>query len=168
MNLNCHAYRGFFVFDVLSVIPDFVTFGNPSSFKFYAFKLARFVHVNRMFKLYENIVMKFLQYQGQNRMRVKDNVDLISLLNVVILATHILACIWCYIGRSIPYTEEPNSKPTWVYNNGFDDEDSLDIYIFAFYWVLTTLTTVGYGEITGGTEYEYVFSMILEVRCFIE
>jgi len=36
------------------------------------------------------------------------------------------------------------------------------IYAKAFYFVLTTITTVGYGDITGKTTYEFLFSMIVE------
>jgi len=48
-------------------------------------------------------------------------------------------------------------------------ENPLSIYIYAtqiytvaFYFILTTITTVGYGDIVGGTEYEYAFSMFVE------
>ena len=36
------------------------------------------------------------------------------------------------------------------------------IYPNAFYFILTTITTVGYGDITGSTSAEYVFSMFVE------
>lgn len=38
----------------------------------------------------------------------------------------------------------------------------ITIYINAFYFILTTITTVGYGDITGNTLVEYIFSMIVE------
>ena len=36
------------------------------------------------------------------------------------------------------------------------------IYPNAFYFILTTITTVGYGDITGSTSFEYIFSMFVE------
>lgn len=36
------------------------------------------------------------------------------------------------------------------------------IYPNAFYFILTTITTVGYGDITGSTSAEYIFSMFVE------
>lgn len=36
------------------------------------------------------------------------------------------------------------------------------IYPNAFYFILTTITTVGYGDITGSTSPEYIFSMFVE------
>jgi hypothetical protein len=38
----------------------------------------------------------------------------------------------------------------------------LEIYVNAFYFILTTITTVGYGDISGSTTYEYLFSMGVE------
>lgn len=36
------------------------------------------------------------------------------------------------------------------------------IYANAFYFILTTITTVGYGDISGNTSREFVFSMFVE------
>ena len=36
------------------------------------------------------------------------------------------------------------------------------IYVNAAYFILTTITTVGYGDISGNTKYEYAFSMCVE------
>ena len=41
------------------------------------------------------------------------------------------------------------------------EDDSL-VYITSLYWVITTLTTVGYGDITGNTTSELFFSMMVE------
>ena len=35
-------------------------------------------------------------------------------------------------------------------------------YIFAFYWIFEVITTVGYGDYTGNTSSEYIFSIALE------
>ena len=36
------------------------------------------------------------------------------------------------------------------------------IYPNAFYFILTTITTVGYGDISGSTSREYIFTMFVE------
>jgi len=51
-------------------------------------------------------------------------------------------------------------------DDGVPDEPPADIYIISLYWVITTLTTVGYGDITGHSYEEYLFTMVVEVRLF--
>jgi hypothetical protein len=38
----------------------------------------------------------------------------------------------------------------------------LTLYIFSFYWIFEVITTVGYGDYSGATKEEYVFSICLE------
>lgn len=84
----------------------------------------------------------------------------------VILLTHIFACMWIAIGKL--------DEDHWVINfmNHIKEETGnqnltyydyyIEIYASAFYFVLTTITTVGYGDITGQTTTEYAFSMFIE------
>ena len=87
-----------------------------------------------------------------------------------------LACIWIAIGK----LDTPGYRNGWVTVyieskiegdiSEYSDEEysswvwnhSKDIYANAFYFILMTITTVGYGDITGSTTYEYIFSMIVE------
>jgi voltage-gated potassium channel Kch len=36
----------------------------------------------------------------------------------------------------------------------------LELYLYAYYWAVTTLTTVGYGDISGGTTSERILCMV--------
>ena len=45
-----------------------------------------------------------------------------------------------------------------------DPDDSFSTYVKSVYFILQTITTVGYGDCPGSTQYEYLFSMALEVR----
>lgn len=44
----------------------------------------------------------------------------------------------------------------------FDSEDITAVYIRAIYFIITTLTTVGYGDFKGFTNNEYLFQMAVE------
>ena len=43
----------------------------------------------------------------------------------------------------------------------FADKPPHTQYIFAFYWIFEVITTVGYGDYTGKTSNELLFSIVL-------
>ena len=103
---------------------------------------------------------------GYTRQKVSEYVDFIRLQITIVLITHLMACIWVLIGK--------NDEEGWVivFVNGqkeaTDNQNlnyidyTLDIYANAFYFILTTITTVGYGDLGGNTTIELLFSMIVE------
>lgn len=79
---------------------------------------------------------------------------MINLLLYVMIITHFMACTFIYLGNLGP--------AYWIRKNGFDKKSNFSIYVFSFYWIITTLTTVGYGDYTGAEMEEIIFTMILE------
>ena len=58
------------------------------------------------------------------------------------------------IGRS--------SFPNWIINSGFENENLFSLYLISFYYLITTMTTVGYGNIVCASTFrEYFFQLIL-------
>ena len=48
-------------------------------------------------------------------------------------------------------------------NEDFEGYTRYRLYIFSVYWVCTVVTTVGYGDYSGGTTLELIFTIILEL-----
>lgn len=131
-------------------------------------KLARFVHFNRFFEQLNLIVEKILMsWLGYTKQKISEYVDFIKLELTVLLLTHIMACLWVLIGQqdekgwvnvfiADQVSPDDPTKPAVVWDY------ALSIYANAFYFILTTITTVGYGDITGDTTIEYLFSMGVE------
>lgn len=72
------------------------------------------------------------------------------------MTIHTLACAWVWIGNREPFS--------WINNEGsvLIGADDATLYITALYWVTTTLATVGYGDIKGRCQNEYVYVMFVE------
>jgi voltage-gated potassium channel Kch len=61
------------------------------------------------------------------------------------------------------------SKDNWIYYKGLVDVPNYSLYITSFYFTVTTLVTVGYGDITAVSPQEKlmcIMMMILGVICF--
>jgi len=73
----------------------------------------------------------------------------------ICLFLHIITCLWCF-----SFELEENSVDTWIPMEGLQDKDAATLYISALYWALTTFSTVGYGDITAGTNPERLLTIV--------
>jgi len=57
-----------------------------------------------------------------------------------------------------------SERKTWFYNpdNGFAGYSAWQLYVFSYYWVFEVFATVGYGDVTGKTKGEMMYSVLLE------
>ena len=87
-----------------------------------------------------------------------------SLLVFVVYICHIMACLWLIFGRLDDCDHIGNDQciQTWVFAEGFNLLPISSQYIFSFYWIFEVITTVGYGDYSGKTSNEYIFSIFLE------
>ena len=66
---------------------------------------------------------------------------------------HVTACIHIFVAR--------NSYPNWILENNIS-EDSFDtIYLSSIYFLIATITSVGYGDISGYSNNEHIFQIFL-------
>ena len=81
---------------------------------------------------------------------------LIFFIILCVVVCHIASCFWVILARL-----EENTYNTWIYRNGYTDESNARIYLAAMYFVLTTVTTVGFGDISGKNTNERIMCIIL-------
>ena len=85
----------------------------------------------------------------------------------MVFVSHIFACLWIYIGLK----EYELNQQGWIWENSRPAPDGPDIqlldywslYITSIYWVYTTFSSVGYGDVKGFTNNEYMFQLLVEI-----
>lgn len=91
------------------------------------------------------------------KLKLKANLErlLYFLLGFIVL-THISACLWYFIAKL-----ENFNADTWVSRLGYLDLSYFDLYVISIYWTLTTVTTVGYGDVSAFTTSEKIYNLFI-------
>lgn len=136
--------KGWFGIDLIATIPFALIFaGNPV---FQVSRLFRFIKLMRLFKLVTGTkVIKRLQRETNLNPSI---IRMITLIFWIALASHLIACGWILITGSY--------SPDVSFGN---------TYLIAFYWTMTTLTTIGYGDISPdpSSNAQLVYVIIIEL-----
>lgn len=73
------------------------------------------------------------------------------------MVTHIVACLWVFFASF-----KDDYEDTWM-EGGLSEMKASHQYLVSFYWTVTTITTVGYGDISIKTDLEKVCCIFLMV-----
>ena len=79
-----------------------------------------------------------------------------SLSFTIIFLSHLFSCTW-YIVAMLEVSNNPLAE-TWVQKSGLLYEDWQIKYVFAFYYSIVTIVTVGYGDVTPSNTDERICS----------
>lgn len=94
---------------------------------------------------------------------VSDSMDLmVTFMNLtikILVIAHYMSCIFYYVGIS----ELRANQRGWVFNLELDTKSNLTKYITSMYWAFTTMSAVGYGDITPDSRDE----MLITIICMI-
>mmetsp|Transcript_16211 Transcript_16211/g.23456 ORF Transcript_16211/g.23456 Transcript_16211/m.23456 type:complete len:616 (-) Transcript_16211:47-1894(-) len=82
---------------------------------------------------------------------------ILSLLTFVVVL-HVICCLWVFIGK-FNYTEEFN----WIKYYGYENSSNFELYAVSMYFSVTTLTTVGYGDLKATNTSERFLNSVLMI-----
>ena len=80
-----------------------------------------------------------------------------SILHHLIIVIICVSCFYSFI--SIHIFIGRHSYPNWIIKAGFQDQSHIMLYLTSFYYLMTTMTTVGYGDIVGVSLSEIIFQI---------
>ena len=137
----------------LQVPVELITLMMPAGKKHHNLTMLRFLRMFRLLRMLRMLKVLVLMDRLSSRIELTFNVNLqfLRILKMVmwlLFLSHLLACVWFYVGTlSLRLGYETN----WLteYDNANALTATVDVqYLYSLYWALTTLTTVGYGDIT--------------------
>jgi Ion transport protein len=114
-------------------------------------KMARIVHTIRLNNQFSIFIYKILKL-GAGFERI------LYLIITYFILQHVTACIWIFIGRYNDYCSD-----NWISEKGYTDYSNFDLYLTGLYFTVTTIVTVGYGDITAYTNTERIFCIFLMI-----
>ena len=166
-----HYIKTWFFFDFIQSIPFFTTFkfldslcnknhnedctfdGNNKVINqiLYIIILLKIIKVYKLFN--DNSTISMIQ-ESLSQYEIIDNYgSFIFSIFFSLCSVNVCACLFIFIGQ--------NSYPNWLTKINIQNESYISIYITSVYFILVTITTVGYGDITGNSYAEIVFQMFL-------
>lgn len=134
----------------------------------------RIIRVMRLGKLYKLLkllrlvrIMKVLKQATKltETLQISQGISkLITMQLAFVMAVHILACMWIFIAvLNTDETKTNEYEGTWLekYKKEGNVHSDPDIYLISLYWVITTLSTVGYGDVSISNATERIYTMAL-------
>ena len=165
-----HYLKSWFIIDFLAAFPFEMVLGTKS----YYSRMTRLFRMPRIVKLMKNsklsgFLFYFLEGESESREERRKLIfilrhigNIIRMLIGLIFVNYIIGCFWFW------YSDRSGDE-NWITSNDLDEEVGLKKMLLSFYFILTTLTTVGYGEFSATNPNEYtlmIFILIFGVGYF--
>ena len=144
-----HYLRGRFTIDLVASFPLELFLwasGDPLVYGLSSVLLIRLLHLLRVSRMFV-ILSRWEALNWTNPGHLK----IMKFAGFITLVTHWIACAWFMTAVADGFP-----KDSWVMRAGIDAAQPISQYVRSLYWTITTMTTVGYGDITPGRTAEYL------------
>ncbi|MDT0552098.1 ion transporter [Urechidicola vernalis] len=151
--INTRYKRKDFVFDLFAALPLEIIFILVPEVGFQEislvlwFRLIRLIRIRQLFIIFKRWQRLYSINPGFLRIA--------KFFSVIMLLSHIIACGW-YLSAFLSKFPEKS----WAVLENIHISDVFTQYVRSIYWTITTMTSVGYGDIVPHLNYEYIFSII--------
>ena len=114
---------------------------------FKAFKIFKLIKVKN------NRVVYFINRKLSKNYVVEGIYQMVNFMIITLSMFNFIICLHIYMAQQ--------SYPNWIVSNNLADKHFIDIYLASFYFIIATMTSVGYGDITCISIEETFFQIIL-------
>ena len=156
--------KGSFIFDLIEAIPFFIilnqyqencekmdcgnyAYSNNLKYSYLILKILKVLKLNK-----NSAAIKIDRFLSKNNF-FSDWKALLTNIFFILCSLHLVSCYFIFLGK--------NSYPNWILEAGLLSQSFIDIYLASIYYVMTTLTTVGYGDIPVTCHNERIFQIFL-------
>eukprot|EP00752_Nemacystus_decipiens_P002973 g2761.t1 len=149
-----HYSRGLLVFDLIASVPLTIIMGvHAFSISNKGMRLARMPQTMRLIRS-----IKLLSEEAEKTHRkniLLATYNLVKVVLYILLVMHWVACGWHLLA------DLEDADLSWIVKDGLEDAPASTLYVTSVYWTVTTLSTVGYGDIFASTIAERTYCILV-------
>ena len=164
--------KGWFVVDLLAILPlELILSGQDVN------SLVRVARIGKLYKLIKITrlvrLLKVIKQQGKLLHRLNEIFQLGAgfeklsfFIMVFLMLSHFMACFWIFTADlSIDDMEQSEimGETNWILQGGYEGFSTSELYIVSLYYTVTTISTVGYGDISGNNNTERIICIFLMI-----
>lgn len=163
-NLKRYILSIYFIIDLILAIPIYLMVDyiyNLNSFfliLFYILRIGKLIKYQNKIKTISSDIQEFFHFK-------RKIILIIEFLFSTFIYVHLFCCIWIFIGYYQNNINYYNPEDGWMYRYSMENSSIFEIYLFSFYYSITVLSTLGFGDISPKSNFEIMIVIIWMFIC---